>query len=180
MRINLEKLKLARKRRNLPNSEMDEWLFWNRRTAFAAAHFRDRNGNPWTPRAYQAESLESFAKRKVHCDGRDVGKTSEIEIIAAWASLVRPRTEMLIATQCENHLFPLMNRVARRFLTTPALRENLVELKRSPSWYARFRNGFVLWGRIAGPRGINFQGLHVDWQLVDEAQEMTEAGWGEL
>jgi len=118
--------------------------------------------------------------RKVHCDGRDVGKTAEIEIIAAWAMVARPDTEMLVATQCENHLFPLMNRLWRRFTTTPAFAPSLVELKRSPFWYFRFSNGFILWGRIAGPNGMNFQGMHVDWQLVDEAQNMTETAWGEL
>jgi hypothetical protein len=73
-----------------------------------------------------------------------------------------------------------MHRLVRRFQTTPAFAPSLVELKRSPSWFLRFSNGFTLWGRIAGPRGINFQGLHVDWQIVDEAQEMTEAAWGEM
>ena len=68
----------------------------------------------------------------------------------------------------------------RRFQSTPAFAPNLVEVKRSPSWYLRFTNGFVLWGRIAGPHGMNFQGLHVDWQIVDEAQEMTNAAWTEL
>jgi hypothetical protein len=118
--------------------------------------------------------------RKVHCDGRDVGKTSEIEVIAAWASVMRPNSEMLIATQCENHLYPLMDRLVRRFEATPDIAGNLAEVKRTPSWHVRFSNGFVLWGRIAGPRGMNFQGLHVDWQIVDEAQEMTDAAWGEL
>jgi hypothetical protein len=77
-------------------------------------------------------------------------------------------------------LFPLMNRLVRRFQTTPAFTPSLVEMRRSPSWHFRFSNNFILWGRIAGPRGINFQGMHVDWQVVDEAQEMTETGWGEL
>jgi hypothetical protein len=27
---------------------------------------------------------------------------------------------------------------------------------------------------------MNFQGLHVDWQIVDEAQEMTDAAWEEM
>jgi hypothetical protein len=129
---------------------------------------------------YQVASLESIADRKVHCDGRDVGKTAEIEIMAAWAMANMPDTEMLIATQCDNHLFPLMQRIVRRFETTPEFADDLVEVRRTPSWYLRFQNNFVLWGRIAGPHGMNFQGLHVDWQIVDEAQEMTEEAWGEL
>ncbi|MDZ4859893.1 MAG: hypothetical protein SGI88_13020 [Candidatus Hydrogenedentes bacterium] len=151
-----------------------------RRAEFARNHILDADGNGWAARDYQSKSLESRALRKVHCDGRDVGKTAEIEIIAVWAMVTRPDTEMLIATQCDNHLFPLMNRLIRRFETTPEFAGDLVEVKRSPSWYMRFSNGFVLWGRIAGPHGMNFQGLHVDWQIVDEAQEMTESAWGEL
>ncbi|HOM49546.1 MAG TPA: hypothetical protein PK491_13615 [Candidatus Hydrogenedentes bacterium] len=159
---------------------LTQWLDIASRERFARAHFRDRNGAPWQVRPYQRPSLESRALRKVHCDGRDVGKTAEIEIIACWAMVACPDREMLIATQCENHLFPLMNRLARRFQQTPAFTPSLVEMRRSPSWHFRFSNNFVLWGRIAGPRGMNFQGMHVDWQIVDEAQEMTESGWGEL
>jgi hypothetical protein len=150
------------------------------RERFAARFLRGPDGLPWRVRPYQRKSLESRALRKVHCDGRDVGKTTEIEILASWAAVSCPNREMLIATQTENHLFPLMNRLVRRFETTPALGGSLVEMRRSPSWFMRFSNGFVLWGRIAGPRGMNFQGMHVDWQVVDEAQEMTETSWGEL
>lgn len=99
---------------------------------------------------------------------------------AAWAMTACPDSEMLVATQCENHLYPLMNRLVRRFTTTPDFAASLVEIRSTPSWHLRFSNGFVLWGRIAGPRGVNFQGLHVDWQIVDEAQEMTEQSWSEL
>jgi hypothetical protein len=158
----------------------NSWFSFQNREAFAATYLLDRRGDPWQPRDYQRQSLESNARRKVHCDGRDVGKTSEIEIIASWAMVTLPDTEMLLAAQCENHLFPLMNRLVRRFEITPEFEPSLVEMRRSPSWFLRFSNGFVLWGRIAGPRGVNFQGMHVDWQIIDEAQEMTEASWGEL
>ncbi|MCP4641398.1 MAG: hypothetical protein GY851_13235, partial [bacterium] len=158
----------------------EAWFRLHDRRRFARDLIRDNKGNPWEPRAYQVESLNSYSHRKVHCDGRDVGKTAEIELLAAWAALVRPKTEMLIATQCENHLFPVMHRLVRQFQSNPYLAPSLIEVKRSPSWYMRFETGFVLWGRIAGPHGMNFQGLHVDWQIVDEAQEMTDMAWGEL
>lgn len=150
------------------------------RALFARTFVQDRQGNPWTPRDYQRESLGSMASRKVHCDGRDVGKTSEIEIVALWALSACPGREMLVATQRENHLFPLMDRIIRRIQSTPGLARDLAEIKRTPSWFLRFMNGSVLWGRIAGLKGVNFQGLHVDWQIVDEAQEMTDPSWGEL
>nr|AUN37031.1 hypothetical protein [uncultured bacterium] len=164
---------------NLPPATSNQPQTTNR-IEFAEKHFRDRHGNPWQLRDYQRPSLNSDAPRKIHCDGRDVGKTTEIEITAAWFLLHCPGQEMLIATQTENHLDPLMHRISRRIDTTPALRSRLVESRRSPSWFFRFDNGAMLWGRIAGPRGINFQGMHVDWQIVDEAQEMTDTAWGEL
>ena len=168
------------KARGFKTGEIETWTNQHHRAAFAGAWLRDAKGRPWRAREYQRNSLESRAWRKVHCDGRDVGKTTEIEIIAAWAMVHCPKTEMLIACQTENHLFPLMSRIARRFESTPEFAGSILELRRSPSWFLRFSNGFVLWGRIAGPRGTNFQGMHVDWQIVDEAQEMTETGWGEL
>lgn len=164
----------------LSEAEARLWLSVWKREDFAHQFFHDRLGRPWRVRDYQRASLESRALRKVHCDGRDVGKTTEIEIIACWAMACCPHSEMLVATQTENHLYPLMERLARRFQTTPALASALVEIKRTPSWHLRFANGFVLWGRIAGLRGVNFQGMHVDWQIVDEAQAMTDSAWTEL
>ncbi|HNR33435.1 MAG TPA: hypothetical protein PKI11_21270, partial [Candidatus Hydrogenedentes bacterium] len=164
----------------LADDAIDAWIALHTRERFAGDYFRRADGAPWRVRDYQRASIESWARRKVHCDGRDVGKTTEIEVVACWAMVALPDTEMLIATQCENHLFPLMHRLQRRFKATPEFAPSLVEMKQSPSWFFRFSNGFLLWGRIAGPRGMNFQGLHVDWQIVDEAQEMTETAWGEL
>lgn len=180
MRLDFSRARTLLQNHGFTKTEIEHWIALYHRATFAHLVFTDRNGKPWQLRPYQEDSFESYALRKVHCDGRDVGKTTEIELIAAWASVAVPDSEMLIATQCENHLYPLMDRIHRRIQTTPALAGNLVELHRSPSWHMRFRNGFVLWGRIAGPRGINFQGLHVDWQIIDEAQEMTETAWGEL
>lgn len=150
------------------------------RSEFTREYVKDRTGASWRVRDYQRESIESYSPRKVHCDGRDVGKTSEIEIMALWASAAMPNSELLIATQCEHHLFPLMHRVFRRVEENPEFAGSIAEVKRTPSWYMRFANGFILWGRIAGPRGVNFQGMHVDFQIVDEAQELTETSWGEL
>ncbi len=177
---NLDRARGILRTRGLDDPEIEQWLGIHVREQFARAYLRTPEGQPWRMRGYQRASLESTALRKVHCDGRDVGKTSEIEIITAWAMVACPDTEMLIACQTENHLFPLMSRIARRFETTPEFAPSLLELRRSPSWHLRFSNGFTLWGRIAGSRGVNFQGMHVDWQIVDEAQEMGETSWGEL
>ena len=180
MTWNTKRARNQLRERGIDKQHADQWLNLHMRERFATQHIANRDGKPWAPRPYQCGSLESYAARKVHCDGRDVGKTAEIEIMALWAAAACPDSEMLIATQCENHLFPLMSRVVRRIQSTPDFAPALAEIKRTPSWFLRFTNGFVLWGRIAGPRGINFQGMHVHWQIVDEAQEMTEAAWGEL
>ena len=156
------------------------WMRLHNRATFAQDFMQDRFGKPWNVRDYQRDSMESYAQRKVHCDGRDVGKTTEIELLVLWASVACPNQEMMIATQSENHLYPLMRRIIARIESMPHFATNIAGIKRSPSWHIRFNNGFVLWGRITGPRGTNFQGMHVDWQLIDEAQEMSETGWGEL
>ncbi len=107
------------RKRGYSSEAIAQWLRLHDRATFAKDYIRDAHGKPWEPRAYQRASLQSFAKRKVHCDGRDVGKTAEIMLIAAWASVAMPNREMLIATQTENHLFPLMHRVAERFKKSP-------------------------------------------------------------
>ncbi|MCX5768983.1 MAG: hypothetical protein NTZ09_01725, partial [Candidatus Hydrogenedentes bacterium] len=150
------------------------------RVRFAEKHLRCRSGNPWCVRGYQVASLESRATRKVHCSGRDVGKTTEIEILCAWASVCQPGRQMLVATQHEAHLAPLMRRILSMFERNPRLRGNLDRVRQSPAWQIEFKNGFQLFGRIAGVGGVNFQGLHVDWQLIDEAQNMTDEAWNQL
>ena len=103
------------------------WLDLKDRVQFVECLFEGRRGSPWAVRAYQRASLNSTALRKVHCDGRDVGKTTEIEAVACWAVLSCPDSEMLIATQTENQLFPLMNRIARRLEEMPAFVPKVVE-----------------------------------------------------
>ena len=178
--MNINRIRRRLERRGVGADRRDCWISLASRTLFVWRHFTLPDGAPWQVREYQRMSLESRAARKVHCDGRDVGKTTEIEITACWAAMACPGTEMLLATQCENHLYPLMHRICRRVETIPLLAASRVEMRRTPSWHLRFSNGFTLWGRIAGPRGVNFQGMHVDWQIVDEAQEMTETAWAEL
>ena len=73
-----------------------------------------------------------------------------------------------------------MKSIVDGILANPLFADNVVEIRRGLAWHIRFNNGFVLWGWIAGARGVNFQGMHVDWLIVDEAQGMTEAAWGEL
>lgn len=176
-------VELARKRlrqRGMSAEASATWIRLHTRDQFAFDHLTNRDEKPWQVREYQRVSMNSFNSRKVHCDGRDVGKTTEIELLALWASVACPNREMLIATQCENHLYPLMKRIVTRFESIPEFAHNIVEIRRGTAWHIRCANGFVLWGRMAGAHGVNFQGMHVDWQVVDEAQEMRETSWAEL
>ena len=175
-----EKIEKTLTERGMTTEQQAGWMRLHERDVFASDYLLDRDGNPWNVREYQRESLKSHATRKVHCDGRDVGKTTEIELLVLWASVACPNREMLVATQCESHLYPLMKRILERLESEELFRRNIVEIRRDPGWHLRFANGFVLWGRIAGARGVNFQGMHVDWQVVDEAQEMAESSWAEL
>jgi len=156
------------------------WLEIQSRAWFAYRYLKDRDGRPWRVRAYQVPSLESRAARKVHCSGRDVGKTAEIEVLCAWASICMPMRQMLIATQHESNLTPLMRRLQALFERNEYLASNVLRIRQSPSWHLEFRNGFQIYARIAGPAGVNFQGMHVDWQLVDEAQNLTDDAWNQL
>jgi len=73
-----------------------------------------------------------------------------------------------------------MRRILSMFERNPRLRGNLERARQSPAWHIEFKNGFELFGRIAGVGGVNFQGMHVDWQLIDEAQNMTDEAWNQL
>lgn len=129
------------------------WVWAEQRDLFAHDLILGRSGEPWVVRDYQLASMNSEASRKVHCDGRDVGKTSEIILTVLWASVMKPNNEMLIATPCKNHLYPLMKRVVDGILSVPALARNVVEIQRGNSGCVRFQNGFILWGRVAGRGG---------------------------
>ena len=71
--------------RGLSKEAIAVWQALQQRERFAAQVMQDPSGTPWQVRDYQRGSIESRALRKIHCDGRDVGKTAEIEIMACWA-----------------------------------------------------------------------------------------------
>ena len=88
--------------------------------------------------------------------------------------------EGLLAVQLENHLVPTMERIINRIKSIPDFASSLVSIQRKPSYRLIFKNNFILWGKIAGQRGVNFQNTHVDYCCVDEAQNMADIAWGEL
>ena len=150
------------------------------RTLFAFNHLRAAGGMGWLARGYQVDSLESRRPRKVNCCARDVGKTSEIIVTACWASVCMPGGVGLVTAPLDNMLQPIMQEIRRQCDQSSGLHANLEGSAMSPAWRFRFKNGFVLHGRIGGLSGLNYKGIHADWVWVDEAQDMPQAAWREL
>ena len=150
------------------------------RAAFARSFLGPRLGRRWAPRGYQLGSLESRAQFKCHCDGRNVGKTTEIRILVAWTAFAQPHAQVLLAAQYEAHVTPLANRILADLQAHPDLAENILSVRKQPFLTVQFKNGAEWTAVHAGENGNNFQGQHVDWALVDEAQNMTPQSWSNL
>ena len=73
-----------------------------------------------------------------------------------------------------------MERIIKVFETTELSRLLKKRPQRSPDYRIELINNHIIWGRIGGPNGQNFQGMHVKYQRVEEAQEMTKKSWLEL
>lgn len=153
--------------------------FWDR-VKFAKMFLKEGN-KPWKAHDYQCESNNYRGKRKVHRSGRSTGKTKDLEIVSINNSILDPNQETLIAAQREQHIEPLFERLIRTFTTNPDL-NCLLKRKpqRSPDYIIELKNNHIIWGRIGGPSGQNFQGMHVRYQFIEEGQEMTQSSWREL
>ncbi|HNT88389.1 MAG TPA: hypothetical protein PKL84_11040, partial [Candidatus Hydrogenedentes bacterium] len=62
----------------------------------------------------------------------------------------------------------------------PWFKRAIASDRKAPHRIVTFTNGHMLHIRHAGYQGVNFQGMHVDAHLVDEAAEMTEKQWRNL
>lgn len=131
-------------------------------------------------RDYQRASLLDPALRKLHRDGRDVGKTTEIELCLLHFALTHPGRECLLAAQWQHNLAPTTERLIALCRSHPLLSPRVARIVRSPFVRLQFDNGALLLAKIAGARGVNFQNTHVDAIAVDEAQNMLEPSWDEL
>jgi len=147
------------------------------RPAFAAALL---GGRGFILRDYQRGSLVDPAPRKLHQDGRDVGKTTEIELCLLHFALTRPGRECLLCAQWQHNLAPTAERLIALCRQHPLLAPRVRRITRSPFLRVEWDNGALLLGKIAGHRGVNFQNTHVDFIAVDEAQNMLDPGWDEL
>lgn len=173
-----EKLKAAGATKN----EVDGALVLLDRRKFAKAYLKDpATRKRWEVRDYQQESVNWRGPRKVHRSARSTGKTKDLEICALNIAMTDPGQELLIGAQRRQHLEPLMERLIRVITTTPDFANSLERRpQRSPDYRIDFKNGFKIWGRIAGPFGQNFQGMHVKYQFCEESQEWTDKAWNEL
>lgn len=166
----------------LTRDEVEGLLVLLDRRKFAAAYLKDPvTRKAWQVREYQGRSLNWYGPRKAHRSARSVGKTKDLEICALDIAMTDPDQEMMIGTQRKQHLEPLMERLIRIVTTVPDFKRSLSRKpQRSPDYRIDFKNGFRVWGRIAGPFGQNFQAMHVKYQMCEEAQEWTNKAWTEL
>ena len=180
MLLDLRSLKTNWKAKGLSSEEIGALEVMYDRAKFANRYFRDGKKH-WSVRDYQKESLNWYGPRKIHRSARSTGKTKDLEICAINIAMMDPGEEMLIGTQRHQHLEPLMERLIRMFTTDPELKACLLRNpQRSPDYKIELKNGFIIWGRIAGPFGQNFQSMHVKYQFCEEAQEWTEKAWREF
>ena len=152
------------------------------RRRFAAMYFKDPvTRRQWKVRGYQEESINWYGPRKIHRSARSTGKTKDLEICVLNAAMTDAGQEALVGTQREAHLEPMMERLVRIVETVPDFKQSLKRRpQRSPDYKIEFKNNFIIWGRIAGPFGQNFQAMHVKYQFSEEAQEWTDKAWREF
>ena len=180
MQFNAEKAVEDWKARGFSDTEVQPLLQFYDRTKFAAMYFRN-GSKPWETWPQQVESLNWYGTRKCHRSGRSTGKTKDLEINTVQTAVIEPNEEQLIAAQREQHIEPVMERIIQIFTTNPDLNALLKQKpQRSPDYRLVLKNNHIIWGRIGGPNGQNFQGMHVKYQRVEEAQEMTNKSWLEL
>lgn len=139
-----------------------------------------KRGEGYAMYPYQIESIRCEHPRKCHRDGRDVGKTTEIELTHLYFALTTPRSSSLICAQWHNNLAPTMERLIALCAGHPAVAPRVRRVVRAPFYRIVFANGAAIWGKLAGNRGVNFQNTHVDLISVDEAQNLLDASWNEL
>ncbi len=139
---------------------------------YAARGFRLRD--------YQGTSLLDPHPRKLHQDGRDVGKTTEIELCLLHFALTHAGRECLLAAQWQHNLAPTAERLIALCRNHPLLSSRVRRIVRSPFIRVEFDNDALILAKIAGHRGVNFQNTHVDFIAVDEAQNMLDVCWDEL
>ncbi len=145
------------------------------------SHSKDKKIELWE---HQKKSIETNDRFKAIQAGRKVGKTTEIEIMSLYWSLnrlpVKDAKEGLVAYQREQLLEPTFYRIIQRIESNPGLKEKVKRIHKSPPRFIHFKNDFILWFKISGYRGINFNNTHVDFIIVDEAQEMLDDAWDRL
>lgn len=147
---------------------------------FAKRYVHVMQSGPIEPHNYQVASLESRAHRKILCCGRDVGKTTDLILQICWLAICTRNKTALMCAMHESTLTPFMRNLIAVIQRSPEIAAAVVDIRQAPFWHITFKTGFQLEARIAGPGGVNFLGQHVDYQFIDEAQEMSNESWSQL
>ena len=126
----------------------------------------------WEMYPEQAAMVADDSTDKVFCSGRATSKTLTLSAEILYVMLHNPRKIGIVGAPNMVHLKPIFSELIK-FIKNIAFFENLTErIHASPAEYEiAFKNGFILYGRIAGlSGGTNFYGLHGDYFWLDEAE----------
>ena len=160
--------------------------------AFAAAFLRDLDGpDPTAPLVlwpHQQADVRDTDLLIVHQDGRAVGKTVNIVVLACHDGVTTPNGRTLITTPNDGHLQKIVEEIEEQIFGNPFL-ENQVAvdpktgrllITKKPYYQIRWKSGTIQHFRPAGATGKSVRSLHCGNVLVDEAAWYPEAGWRAL
>lgn len=159
--------------------------------AFAAAFLTQLDGeNAGQPLAlwpHQQEDLRDPSPEIAHQDGRAVGKTVNISVLALHYGVTAFNGRMLVTAPGEGHVGKIIQEVESQIDQSEFLREMVAvdangrqKILRKPYYQQVWKSGCIIEYRPSGPTGRSVRGLHCDKVLVDEAAWYPEPAWRAL
>lgn len=128
---------------------------------------------------HQIEELRSKAMKKIHEDGRGVGKSINLQCII-WDDILTSSDEVLVATPGEAALQPIIDNFKFQMEMNPVIANAIKHAKNIPYYTVFTKAGGIIHFRPAGPNGLAFRGLHVKRMRIDEAAYMPNAAMSAL
>jgi len=126
----------------------------------------------WEMYPEQIAMVADNSPDKVYCSGRATSKTITLAAEVLYTVVHNPKRTGVVGAPNMVHLKPVFSELIK-FIKNIEFFDNLTEkIHASPAEYELvFKNGFVLYGRIAGlTGGTNFYGIHVDHFFLDEGE----------
>lgn len=159
---------------------------------FAAAFLRHLDApDPTTPMVlwpHQQQDVRDTSPLIVHQDGRSVGKTVDITVLAIHDGVTTPNGRTLITTPNEGHLQKIINEIEDQIYGSDFLqnqvavdpKSNRLLITKKPYYELRWKSGTIQYFRPVGPTGKSVRSLHCGKVLVDEAAWVPELAWRAL